>query len=175
MCIRDSNTTTLVYISSSIARLYRESVVVWERDHAHLFLYSSSASGSFKSLNNFPLFLLSHMLSNPLLTIFSPTKAPAMITPTYTDVFDCWFVKRERKRKELIHGWWCWKRGKSGKKNTIIIIIIKSVVVYRVKHFRQTKKKNKAKKGTLSAPRSNKTGVPRKTHHERLVKRVEHL
>ena len=44
------------------------------------------------------------MLSNPLLTIFSPTKAPAMITPTYTDVFDCWFVKRERKRKELIHG-----------------------------------------------------------------------
>ena len=35
--------------------------------------------------------------------------------------------------------------GKSGKKNTIIVII-KSVVVYRVKHFRQTKKKNKARK-----------------------------
>ena len=46
------------------------------------------------------------MLSNPLLTIFSPTKAPAMITPTYTDVFDCcWFVKRERKRKKRVTKW----------------------------------------------------------------------
>ena len=41
--------------------------------------------------------------------------------------------------------------------------------------FGKQKRKTKQKKGTLSAPRSNKTGVPRKTHHERLVKRVEHL
>ena len=51
--------------------------------------FHSSGSGSVKSLNSFPLFLLSHALSKPLLTIFSPTSAPATITPTYTGVLDC--------------------------------------------------------------------------------------
>ena len=75
---RTKEERTRIFLSLSLSTL--------ERD---LSLVYSSASGSFKSLNNFPLFLLSHMLSKPLLTIFSPTKAPAMMTPTYTDVFDC--------------------------------------------------------------------------------------
>ena len=56
--------------------------------------HHSSGSGSVKSLNSFPLFLLSHALSKPLLTIFSPTSAPATITPTYTGVLDCCFLCR---------------------------------------------------------------------------------
>ena len=76
--VAEQKKSARVYFSLSLSTL--------ERD---LSLVYSSASGSFKSLNNFPLFLLSHMLSKPLLTIFSPTKAPAMMTPTYTDVFDC--------------------------------------------------------------------------------------
>ena len=59
--------------------------------------------------------------------------------------------------------------GKSGKKNTIIII---KSVVYIVKHFRQTKEKRKKKYALCS---SYNKSAPRKTHHERLVKRVEHL
>ena len=78
--VAEQKKSARVYFSLSL------SLSTLERD---LSLVYSSASGSFKSLNNFPLFLLSHMLSKPLLTIFSPTKAPAMMTPTYTDVFDC--------------------------------------------------------------------------------------
>ena len=61
--------------------------------------HHSSASGSVKSLNSFPLFLLSHALSKPLLTIFSPTSAPATITPTYTGVLDCPLVDERGSRK----------------------------------------------------------------------------
>ena len=65
------------------------------------------------------------MLSNPLLTIFSPTKAPAMITPTYTDVFDfIFFEERERKKRKLINmddDDEVENEGKSGKKNIILL------------------------------------------------------
>ena len=64
------------------------------------------------------------MLSNPLLTIFSPTKAPAMITPTYTDVFDFIFEERERKKRKLINmddDDEVENEGKSGKKNIILL------------------------------------------------------
>ena len=138
----NNNAATLAYISSSIARLQR--VLSFERDHTYLFFYSSSASGSFKSLNNFPLFLLSHMLSNPLLTIFSPTKAPAMITPTYTDVFDFIFFEERERRKELINtddDDEVENRENRERKNTIIIIIIS--VVYR-KNSSANKKKTRA-------------------------------
>lgn len=42
------------------------------------------------------------MLSKPLLTIFSPTKAPAMMTPTYTDVFDCFVMINSSRERVMI-------------------------------------------------------------------------
>lgn len=98
------------------------------------------------------------MLSNPLLTIFSPTKAPAMITPTYTDVFDfIFFEERERKKRKLINmddDDEVENEGKSGKKNIILL-----------------KEKTQKRVRALSLPFFSYD----KTHHERLVKRVEHL
>ena len=98
------------------------------------------------------------MLSNPLLTIFSPTKAPAMITPTYTDVFDfIFFEERERKKRKLINtddDDEVENEGKSGKKNIILL-----------------KEKTQKRVRALSLPFFSRN----KTHHERLVKRVEHL
>ena len=100
------------------------------------------------------------MLSNPLLTIFSPTKAPAMITPTYTDVFD--FIFEERERKKRVNKWMMMmmmKMREIGKeKHHHHHIIIKSVV-YRVKQ-RQTKEKRKKEVRSLCPPR-NKTASAR--------------
>ena len=69
------------------------------------------------------------MLSNPLLTIFSPTKAPAMITPTYTDVFD--FIFEERERKKRVNKWMMMrlKMREIGKEKHIIIIIIIIIII----------------------------------------------